>query len=116
MSLFNGLGALLRSKQQSTYSSQSTTPNADYKLRMPYWLPLAKIGAVIGIPLILLALYGQPALRMQYTWNGNDYMPIYFKCEYLTLFDGFKRVDAKYGTDCPLIGFVPLDLSELLFS
>ncbi|EFO34080.1 amino acid transporter [Roseibium sp. TrichSKD4] len=116
MSPFNGLGAFLRSKKPKLPTPQSTTPNADYKLRMPYWLPFAKIGAVIGVPLILLSLCGQPALRMQYTWNGNGLFPVYFKCDYLTLFDGWRHIENRGGTYCPVIGLFPLDLSKLLFS
>lgn len=116
MSLFNGLGALIRSKKPTIYPPKSTTPNADYKLWMPLWMPVAKIGAVIGVPLILLSLYGQPALRMQYTWNGNERFQVYFKCDYLTLLDGWKRIENDNGTYCPLIEFFPVDLSKLLFS
>lgn len=93
----------------------STTPSADHKLRAPIWWTLAQISTLIATPLVLLHLYGQPALRMQATYlAGHDEYRNYTECHYLTLLDGWRTVIPAPGfNQCPTVTLLPFDLTQL---
>ncbi|MBL4761026.1 MAG: hypothetical protein JKY80_09340 [Mariprofundaceae bacterium] len=60
-----------RHSNLNTPQPKSTTPMADAKFRLiPFWA-LTKFGLLFGTPLVLLFIYGQPALLINYSWNGN---------------------------------------------
>jgi len=74
-----------------------------------------KVAFVGVIPLTLLSIYGQPALRIQYVWNGNPSAPVYSKCGYYTAFDGWKTVRPLPAVNnCPLVAFFPFDIAKLI--
>lgn len=100
---------------RGAYDVSSTAPHAARKLKKnPLW-PLFKLGLVIVVPLALLSIYGQPALRVQYTWNGHTAAPVYSRCDYYTAFDGWKIVHPAPGiNNCPLIAFFPFHIEKLL--
>ena len=88
---------------------------ADAKFRLiPFWA-LTKFGLLFGTPLVLLFIYGQPALLINYSWNGNARASVYSRCEYLTMLDGWRVVRPSAGiNNCPLIAFFPFEFSHLI--
>lgn len=95
--------------------SKSTTPIADDQFRLMYFGALIKLVLILGIPLALLFIYGQPSLRIKYTWNGNSHAPVYSQCDYLTLLNGWRDVRPYPAiNNCPLIAFFPFKISHLI--
>ncbi len=91
-----------------------TTPNLDRKMSGAFAWPIIKLSAVIIIPLALLLIYGQPALRIQYWYHGSRDYPMYTRCQYLTLLDGWRDIRPPFGVNnCPLVGFFPFHFSDL---
>lgn len=89
----------------------STTPVLD-RTPATFWPGLLKALAIPILALLLLAWFGQPALRWQYWYRGSDAHPLFERCLYLTLLDGWRdlRVTARDGEDpCPVIRLFPFD-------
>lgn len=88
-------------------------------VRKFYWEPLwtlAKLLAVPAIPIVLMLIYGQPGLRIQYWYvsEGANYR-VYSRCQYWTVFDGWKDIRPGYGMNqCPLVGWFPFHLNQLI--
>ena len=94
--------------------SKTTAPMAEHKLRGSPLGTLLKLGLIIGGPLVLLHVYGQPALRFQYTYTGSYQYPIYRHCRYITLLNGWRDVTRGFGVNqCPLIGFFPFNIKQI---
>jgi len=116
MSLWRSLFGLSPSSSNhigNTGHPKSTTPIADRKFGLLPWGSLIRFGLIFGVPLALLFIYGQPALRIQYQWSGNRAHPIYHQCDYLTLFNGWRDVHPRFGY-CPLVTTFPFELSHLI--
>lgn len=102
-------------QSKRTPASGSTTPALDRNTKHSFWIGLAKVIAVPMIPLLLLAWFGSPALRMSYRWDGNHQAPVYSHCLYLNLTSGWEYVDPRYGVNnCPLIAFFPFDIINFI--
>ncbi len=114
MAFWHSLFGRARHSSVKAHQPHSTTPIADAKLRLLSFGGLARFVFVLGVPLALLLIYGQPALRIKYHWNGNIHAPVYSQCEYLTLLDGWRDVRPQFGVNnCPLIGFFPFEFSMI---
>lgn len=93
----------------------STTPIYDRSANRSLRTSVIKLGLLVCVPLLLMSLYGQPALRFEYTWHGNESARIHTRCVYLAL-DGWHVIRPPYGVNqCPLVDTLPIDLSSFLF-
>lgn len=55
---------------------------------------------IVGAVWLAATIYGTPHLRAQYTWNGRDSYPVYYKCWYW----GLHSFDTlAFGGHCPLV-------------
>ena len=92
-------------------------PENSALVRKFYWSPfwaLLKLTAIPAIPIILMLIYGQPGLRMQYWWQGSDESRSYTRCQYLVLFDGWQDFRPAPGINqCLLMGWFPFTLKHL---
>ncbi|WP_127599596.1 amino acid transporter [Nitratireductor alexandrii] len=92
----------------------STTPIYDRSANRSLRAGLFKLVLLVGVPLLLLSLYGQPALRFEYTWYGNENARTHTRCVYLAL-DGWHVIRPPYGfNQCPIIKLLPIDLMNFL--
>ena len=68
----------------------------------------ALVGLIVGPGLIIGALFyfGQPGLRISYTWNGNAGNPIYGTCHYMTVSGWETR-----HYECPLVDLFPVRIA-----
>lgn len=115
MAFWHSLFGSSRHSTLNTPQPKSTSPIADGKFRFAFFWTMTKFALLLGIPLALLFIYGQPALRIKYLWNGNARAPVYSQCDYLTLLDGWKIVHPYLAVNnCPLIAFFPFELSHLI--
>lgn len=104
----------LRSKSARKHR-RSSTPNFDRASKSDYRQVLIRLIAFIGLPILLMVFLGQPAMRIQYRWNGDADFPVYSWCRYATFFNGTYVVAPPYGPDkCPLFATAPFLLSHLI--
>lgn len=92
----------------------TTTPNYDRTTHVSTTGRLARVLILLVVPLLALAIFGQPALRIEYTWQGHRNAPIYTRCVYLGL-DGWHDDRPPFGINqCPLVTLLPLDVVAFL--
>lgn len=100
---------------KSVQKPVSTTPKFDHATR-PEGFGILKILILISLPLASMWIWGQPALRIQYSYVpfGTDGDRIYQTCRYVTLFNGtFEISPPPYLNNCPLITLVNFSPSQL---
>jgi len=112
MAFWHSFFGSARHSDPNARRSTSTTPMADGKYRYALMGAILKLGLMVAIPLGALHYYGQPALRIQYEWNGNRNYPVYYQCDYLTLLNGWRDVHPRFGY-CPMVTTFPFELSHL---
>jgi len=92
----------------------TTTPNYDRTTEVSIVGRFARVLTWFTAPLLALAVFGQPALRIEYTWHGHRDAPIYTRCVYLGL-DGWHDVRPPFGIkQCPLVTLLPIDVVAFL--
>lgn len=88
-------------------------PIAKAKTRSIFLASLFKFALMVAIPVGLLVHFGQPALRIKYTYSGPYERPTqYHECDYITLFDGWREVRPRFG-HCPLVTTFPFKIEHL---
>ena len=96
-----------------------STPIFGKSVQAGFWPALVKVLAVPVIALVLLLVFGQPALRIQYTYRGSMERPVYERCLYLTALSGWRNVTVRAGSDghaeCAFVRTFPFTLSLELF-
>lgn len=93
----------------------STTPKFDRAAKpgMGRWPLLLGVFAIA--PIVTMWVFGQPALRLEYRWNGNANYPVFSWCRYGTVFNGTFETTPPYALDnCPLIVAAHFHPSQLI--
>ena len=96
-------------------SRQKTHNKINPNIKNSFWPLVLKTLAVPLIPLALLAVFGQPALRTSYEYyeSSSKSQRQYTRCNYLTL-TGWKRVKPSSGfNQCPLFTLFPINIKIL---
>ncbi len=89
--------------------SANTLPIFTASSRSPFARSLIAVFTIPTAMLLALIWFGSPAIRIAYTWNGNQYAPYYHRCDYLSLLHGWKRLSGH----CPFfITTHPVTLSD----
>lgn len=92
----------------------ATTPIYDQATKGSMLGRFIRLAILLAAPLVALAVFGQPALRIQYTWHGHRDAPFYTRCVYLAL-DGWHDIRPPFGIgQCPLVALLPIDLTAFL--
>lgn len=90
-----------------TRGRANTTPTFDQGAKPSFWLALVKTAAALLIPAGLAIWYGQPALKIQYTYSGSYTSPTYHTCLYRSLLR-WHDIQPLDGA-CPLVIYLPLN-------
>lgn len=94
---------------------RSTTPHWDRKRKGGFLNFVLKLSLTLGLPILAMWHWGQPAMRLQYRWTGQDHYPVYHWCRYGTIFNGTFETVPPYGlNNCPLFISVPFHPSQLI--
>lgn len=83
--------------------------------RSARWIPLLRLVFIgvytVVISVIVVEVWGLPALRWEYEYSGTWSSKTFHSCRYLTL-TGFKDVmPGEVGYNCPFVTFIPLEYS-----
>lgn len=92
----------------------NSTPVLDRSAGQSFRRSLAAALAIPAIPTLLLASFGQPALRFQYRYHGPDSSPVFTHCRYLAL-DGWHDIRPVFDVErCPVITVFPIDIINFI--
>lgn len=90
-------------------TAMSKIPIYKRTAKNPFRSSLRRIAMLVAAVATALAVFGSPALRISYRWNGNDYNPIYYECTYLSLLSGWERVRfGQYSDQCPIVAGIKI--------
>lgn len=90
-------------------------PVFDHLRRNPLLQSLLQITAIIAGFLALLLIFGSPALRISYEWNGRENAPVYYVCTYFDLITGLNTFTAtQLNGQCSGLMLVEVGIAELL--
>lgn len=97
---------------RSSGRMRSTTPVFDRAAKPSLVWGTVKFCAVPALAFGALLYFGEPALRVQYSYTGSYTSPTYHQCLYRTL-RRWHDVHPTWG-ECPLVIFVPVHITDFL--